>query len=105
MVIANNGPIITGAWGESSIPSSLNGSLFEIICYFIILPILLVNKIGYKIILSFIFLYFLYRLGVMDNGIRIDLILINYFIIGVGMYKSIVKKRINLILVFSLIVL
>lgn len=110
--ITNIGPSISGAWLESSIPSSLNNSLwtisFEIISYFIILPFLLVkNNNTLRIILGLMFIYFLYRLGVIQDGVmqvRNDLIRVfAYFMMGVGIYKVTIEKRMNYILFFSFI--
>jgi peptidoglycan/LPS O-acetylase OafA/YrhL len=111
--INNIEPAIQGSWTTSSIPSSLNGSLwtisFEVVCYFILLPIILLkNRIILRLMLSAILIYFLFRIGViLDNQtIRFDLLRVfNYFIIGIGFYKLIVTKKINFLLILSILLI
>ncbi|EKO3931980.1 acyltransferase [Vibrio fluvialis] len=101
---------IKGAWGNTSMPGVLNTSLwtipFEVLSYFFIVPIFYDNKIKIysKIILMTVFLYFLTNLNiVIISELRYDLLRVfGYYIIGIGIFRLCVNKKINLPLIIGL---
>lgn len=91
--ISKNTLGISGAWIYSSLPGELNMSLwtipYEVFCYVFIIPLFLTKKnIKIKIIIFFISVFFLFRLGVLNEGFHKDLFRVFlYFIIGMCTYR------------------
>jgi peptidoglycan/LPS O-acetylase OafA/YrhL len=95
---------ITSSWAHTAMPGILNSSLwtisFEFLCYFFMIPLFFDKNIKpiKKIIISFVFLYLISKSNVLlGSGIRYDLLRVfGYFLIGIGIYTLISKKKINI---------
>jgi len=103
---------ISGIWIATGQPSAMNNSIwtipFEIFCYIFIVPLIMssISK-KYKLLLLFVSIYFLTKLGIFYSiGLKLDLLrVIFYFSLGIATYISAKNKTINLYFIGSLLVL